>query len=46
MHKLVISEMFLRLKTILTLPYHHIEIISYYILFWFLSSDLAYGFDI
>ena len=33
-------------NNIVTQPYHHIEIIFDYILFWFLSQDLAYSFDI
>ena len=33
-------------NNIVTQPYHHIEIIFDYILFWFLSQDLAKSFDI
>ena len=34
------------LNNIQAQPYHHIEITYDYILFWFLSLDLAYSFDI
>ena len=33
-------------NNMVTQPYHHIEVIFDYILFWFLSQDLAYSFDI